>query len=149
VPDLSRDNRGFTLIELIASITIIAILAVVALPSATMATPFREIGYADVITASLRQARAVAIATTCDVQFTIDDNGYRAFQRGASGSHCALAGAFTTPVLSGTPPSEILPAAARTLVFLDDGRLASAATTTINLGPKVITIDAGGVVVGP
>ena len=64
MPYLSGDNRGFTLIELIASITIVAILAVVALPRATMARPYQEIGYADAVTASLRQARMVAHATS-------------------------------------------------------------------------------------
>lgn len=148
MPPLSRDNRGFTLIELIASITILAILAMVALPSATMATPYQQIGYADLVTASLRQARAVAIATTCDVQFTIDNNGYRALQRAAAGNHCAQAGGFTTPVLSGNPPAGVLPAAARTIVFTASGETTTA-TTTINLGPQVITIDADGVVIGP
>jgi len=72
--------RGFTLIELIASITIIAILAAVALPRMTAATPFAERGYADGIAASLRQSRAVALASGCAVQFTIDAAGYRAFK---------------------------------------------------------------------
>lgn len=148
MPYLSGDNRGFTLIELIASITIVAILAVVALPRATMARPYQEIGYADAVTASLRQARMVALATECDVQFTIDNNGYRALQRAVAGTRCATVGAFTTPVLSGNPPNGVLPAAARTLVFNGNGRL-TGASTTINLGSKVITVDAAGLVIGP
>ena len=87
-----EECRGFTLVEVIASITIIAVLAAVALPRVTAATPFAERGYADGIAASLRLARAVAIASGCDVQFTIDAAGYRALQRAAAGTHCARRG---------------------------------------------------------
>ncbi len=61
-----KSSRGFTLIELIASITIIAILTAVALPRLTAVTPFAERGYADGIAASLRQSRSVALASGCD-----------------------------------------------------------------------------------
>ena len=90
-----NDRRGFTLIELIASITIVAILAAVTLPRMTTAQPFTERGYADGIAASLRQSRAVALASGCDVQFTINAAGYRAFQHAAAGTHCAPAGAWS------------------------------------------------------
>jgi len=113
-------GRGFTLIELIASITIIAILAAVALPRMTAATPFAERGYADGIAASLRQSRAVALASGCAVQFTIDAAGYRAFQHAASGTHCAAAGAWSTPVKRGDGQSLIeLQPAGVTLANLD------------------------------
>jgi MSHA pilin protein MshC len=144
--ELPRQERGFTLIELIAAITIIAILAAVSLPKLTAASPFLQRGYADVVAASLRQARTVALATTCDVQFTIDAAGYRARQRGNAGGHCAAAGAFSTPVFDGYPPSGVTPAANRTLTFLGSTGALTGATTTITLGPQVITVDASGVV---
>lgn len=150
--------RGFTLIELIASITIIAILAVITLPSVTAATPYAARGYADGIAASLRQSRAVAIASGCEVQFTIDATGYRAMQRGPSAtipSHCATAGAWTTPVQRGTggtlnewPPARVVLASNRAVVFTAAGNIAGPAIS-INVGPHLITVDSTGLVQGP
>jgi prepilin-type N-terminal cleavage/methylation domain-containing protein len=146
--------RGFTLIELIASITIIAILAAVALPRMTAATPFAERGYADGIAASLRQSRAVALASGCAVQFTIDAAGYRALQHAASGTHCAAAGVWSTPVQRGDgqallelSPAGVTLAANRQFVFAADGTVG--ANFTIDVGPQAITVDSSGMVQGP
>lgn len=152
-----RGCHGFTLIELIAAITIIAILAAVALPRLTSATaqPYNERGYALGLAASLRQARAVAMASGCAVQFTIDAAGYRAFQRANAGTHCAAGGAWSTPVQRGDGgtllqirPVDVALAANRQFVFAADGSVATA-PLTINLGPQAIDVDATGVVSGP
>jgi MSHA pilin protein MshC len=151
-----RNSRGFTLIELIASITIVAILAAVALPRLTAATPFAERGYADGIAASLRQSRAVALASGCAVQFTIDAAGYRAVQRATgANNHCAAAGAWSTPVRRGDgqsllelQPAGVTLAASRQFVIAADGSVA-AGPITINVGPQAIVVDVSGVVSGP
>jgi prepilin-type N-terminal cleavage/methylation domain-containing protein len=146
---------GFTLIELIAAITIVAILAAVGLPRLTTARPFSERGYADGVAASLRQSRAVALASGCAVEFTIDAAGYRALQRAASGTHCASAGAFTTPVRRGDSgnldiyqPADVVLGANRQFVFAPDGSVAGG-PFTITLGPQTVNVDASGVVSGP
>lgn len=155
-----KDCHGFTLIELIASITIMAILAAVALPRMTSEQlPFAERGYADGIAASLRQARAVALASGCDVQFTIDAAGYRAFQHGAAVvggvTTCAAAGAWITPVHRGNgqsllelAPAGVTLAANRQFVFAPDGR-AVFGPVNITVGPQIINVDVSGVVQGP
>jgi prepilin-type N-terminal cleavage/methylation domain-containing protein len=150
-----RSVAGFTLIELIASITIIAILAAVSLPRLTTATPFSERGYADGVAASLRQSRAVAIASGCAVEFTIDAAGYRALQRAAAGTHCAAAGGFPTPVRRGDgadltvlQPTDVVLAVNRQFVFAPDGSV-TGAPININVGPQAIVVSPSGVVVGP
>ena len=69
----------------------------------TAAPPFAERGYADGIAASLRQSRAVALASGCDVQFTIDATGYQRVpaRPRLPAHHCATAGAWSTPVQRG------------------------------------------------
>jgi prepilin-type N-terminal cleavage/methylation domain-containing protein len=153
-----KDCHGFTLIELIASITIVAILAAVTLPRIPAVQPYAERGYADGIAASLRQARAAAIASDCAVQFTITAAGYNALQRGISATipnHCATAGAFVTPVLRGNgnalnelQPAGVTLAANRVFVFGSDGRVAGGGAT-ITVGPHAITIGPSGAVNGP
>jgi len=151
----TRNRGGFTLIELIASITIIAIIAAVTLPNVTAALPFEERGYADGVAASLRQARAVAVASGCSVQFTINAAGYSAMQRAASGTHCAGAGGFVTPVLRGdgdslqaNRPTGVTLAANRQFVFAPDGRVAGG-PYSIGLGQLTVTVAVSGVVSGP
>lgn len=145
-----RRATGFTLVELVATLTIAAILAAAAGPRLLSSQPFAARGYADDVAAALRQARAVAMASGCEVRFTIDGGGYAALQRAASGTHCSTAGAWSTPVLrgdgrelSGWPPSAANVQAGSTLVFAANGTLAGGGAAIV-IGPHVIAVDAGG-----
>jgi len=148
-----RASHGFTLIELIATITIMAIIAAVALPRMTLAAPFLERGYADTLAASLRQARAVAIASGCDVQFTVGAAGYNAMQRAPGASNdCAKAGPFVTAVrrgdgdvLAANMPAGVVLAANRQFVFGSNGR-AVGGPFNINVGPHALVVQPSGLV---
>jgi prepilin-type N-terminal cleavage/methylation domain-containing protein len=148
-------ERGFTLVELVATLTIAAILAAVAGPRLLTSQQFAEGGYADEIAAALRQARSVAIASDCQVQFSIDANGYSAMQHAAAGTTCATSGAWTTPVqrgdgrtLSGWPPNSANVASPQTLVFNPDGSLFSGAAVSIVIGiapsSHTVSVSTGG-----
>ncbi len=145
----SHAARGFTLIELIAVITNIAILAVVALPGVTTANPFADRGYADAVAANLRRARAVALATGCDVQFTINGTGHTARQRAVAGTHCAAAGGFVTTLFSAPEPSGVVLGANRVLVFDGQQGTVAGAPVAIDIGGRQLSVESSGVVVGP
>ena len=144
-----RVERGFTLVELIAAITIVSILAAVALPRMTAATPFADRGYADAVAANLRRARDVALTTGCDVQFTINNTGYSALQRAAAGTHCAAAGAWVTPVFSGPKPPDVVPGAPRQAVFSGTNGTLVGAPITIGIGTRQVSVEASGLVTSP
>lgn len=144
-------QAGFTLVELIAALTIVAILAAVVAPRLISSSSFAQRGYTDEVGTALRHARAVAMASGCPVRFSIDTSGYSAMQRAASGTHCAAGGGWITPVLrndgqglAGWPPSSANVAAASSMVFATDGTLAAGTPVAIAIGTHSITVDAGG-----
>lgn len=63
--------RGFTLIELIATLILIGILAVVALPRMDMLRGWNEVGYRDRVKGALEYARKSAVAQRRQVRVTI------------------------------------------------------------------------------
>ncbi|SRR5688572_3915725 len=137
--------RGFTLVELVASITIIAIIAAVTFPRVIAANPFADRGYADAVAANLRRARDVAMTTGCDVQFTINDTGYNAMQRGVVGTHCDTAGAWVRVLYSAPEPADVVLGAARQVVFTGSaGRVGAA--VAIDIGGLQVSVEPSGLV---
>jgi MSHA pilin protein MshC len=140
-----RHNGGFTLIELVACIVIMAVLAAIAGPTFFDRQPYAERGYAAEIVAALRGARQIAVSSQCDVLVTLDPvTGYRVMQ---PATWCA--GAFTTPVrltdgnlLANTPPSGVALAPATQIIFRKDGSTA-AAVPTITIGAFAISVASG------
>jgi MSHA pilin protein MshC len=138
-----RHNDGFTLIELVACIVILALLAAVAGPSFFDRQPFAERGYAAEVVAALRGARQIAVSSQCDVVVSLDPvTGYSVMQRA---TWCA--GAFITPVqltdgnlLANTPPAGVTLAPTTQIMFRADGSTAGAAPP-ITVGTFVITVD--------
>jgi prepilin-type N-terminal cleavage/methylation domain-containing protein len=147
---VSRTSSGFTVIELIATIAILAIVAAVSLPHFASETAFAGRGYADEIAGALRHARAVAIASSCDVRFTINNAGYSAVQRTLVGNVCN--GAFGPAVrradntnLAGQPPGDTNVAAGAILIFDGEtGALQAPPPPALIVGPFSVTLDRGG-----
>jgi MSHA pilin protein MshC len=148
-----RRNRGFTLIELVAVIAILAVLAAYAAPLFVDNSSFSQRGYADELASSLRLARSVAVATSCDVQVSINAGAYQATQRAAAGGAAApCQGAFVTPVrradgntLSGQPPAGLAIPGNVTITFNAlSGSVAGGAPPPVVVGVFTLSVDADG-----
>lgn len=148
-----RDDRGFTLVELVAVVAIIAILAAWAAPLFIGNTTFAERGFADELASTLRLARSVAVATSCDVQFSINAGTYQVMQRaaGVAGAPCQTAGAFVTPVqrndgatLSGYPRSGLNVPGNVAFTFDRKGTVAGGAPPALTVGAFTVSVDADG-----
>ena len=72
---------GFTIIELIVTIVILAIIAVVAGSKFFGTSKFQEMGFADAVANGLRYAHKMAIATGCDTRAQITASNITLFQR--------------------------------------------------------------------
>ncbi len=147
-----RRQGGFTVIELVAVVAIIAILAAYAAPLFVSSnTTFSQRGFADELAGSLRLARSVAVATTCDVQVTINAGTYQVLQRaaGAAPAPCQTAGGFVTAVrrsdgntLSGYPPAGIAVPGSSTFIFLGGTppNLTNAGSVAGGVAPPATTV---------
>jgi MSHA pilin protein MshC len=95
--NFSPRQHGFTLVELVAVVVIVGIVAAIAAPRFVDTVVFNERGYADEIAASLRYAQRVAIASECNVRFTVNAAAYSAAQ---PTGQCNPATGWGTPVQS-------------------------------------------------
>jgi MSHA pilin protein MshC len=147
--------RGFTLIELVAVIAIAGVLLAFATPRFFDMLPQEQRGYAEEIGASARYARAVAVASGCNVLFTVGAAGYNALQHGPGGGpfagHCNPGGAWVTPVnradgtpLTGAPPTRVAIGAPAQVQFDERGNVVGGALVTVVVGPNTVTVLPGG-----
>jgi len=141
--------RGYTLVELVAVIVILAIVAAIAGPRFLDSRPFEERGYADELASAVRYAQKIAVASGCNVRLTIAASGYAAMQQAASGNACDSASSvWTTTVrrpdgdaLAGSPPSSANVSGSATLVFDNKGAVISGATN-LTVGAYALILDA-------
>ena len=83
-----RDTRGFTLIELVVVLAIMALVFMVAAPQIGSILPRAELkSGARQLAAGLREARSRAIQTNGDVVFSVDVDGRRYSMTGDGRAH--------------------------------------------------------------
>lgn len=142
-------RHGYTVVELVVVIVVLAIVAMMAGPRFFGTRVFSERGYADELASAIRYAQKVAVASGCTVRLSITLAGYNAMQQPAAGNGCdASSTAWTTPVLrtdgsplSGSPPADANVSAAATFVFDNRGAVISGATNLI-VGSYTLVLDA-------
>lgn len=157
-PGRVRAGAGFTVVELVLVITILAILAAVAAPRFFDNQTFRERGYYDELTAAIRYAQKVSVGSGCRVRVAIDAAGYALSQQAPLAGHCDPGdGSFPVGVrlASGQPMTGVVPAGvtvgpAVTFVYDALGSTDLGADQAIAVGTRSLVIQAeSGLVVAP
>jgi MSHA pilin protein MshC len=144
-------KAGYTLVELVVVISILGILAATMGPRFFDNSAFSQRGYADEMAAALRSAQKAAVITGCPARITVSAGGYLGAQQAASGNQCNSADTtWSTPLISGdgsaiqgSTPSSTTVSPVGIFQFDTQGRLTASPGTTITIGTRSITIDAG------
>jgi MSHA pilin protein MshC len=145
------NDCGFTLVELIVVIVIVAVLGSLAAPRFLDTSAFSERGYYEELVAALGFAGTAAVATGCPVRFTLTAASYSAEQQQPSNGRCDPADtSWGQPVkladgstLAGTAPTGVSASPAVAIVFYPRGATGLAADQTITVGAWSLTVEAG------
>jgi MSHA pilin protein MshC len=133
---------------------ILGVLAAIAGPRFVDTQPFQERGYLNEVAAAMRAAQRVALASGCDVRFTVTSGGaaagYSAKQRSVW-SPAGCSGAWSVNVMrpDGTPLSDPSPkgvtmSPSAQLTFSAKTGSVSGAPSTLTVGSSfTLSVDAG------
>lgn len=92
-----RRHRGFTLVEMIVTLIIVALIAAVAGPTFFSLNAFQESGFYDETVSALRYAQKYAVASGCTVRVQTTATGFTLYRPAAVGN-CNTPGSYTTPL---------------------------------------------------
>lgn len=139
---------GFTLVEVVAVLVIVGVISAVAAPRLFDNAVFVERGFADELAASVRYARRIAVASSCNVRFTVNSAGYSAVQPTV---RCNTAGAWGVNVqspdrriLTNAPPAGVALGAA-VIEFSPNGELVNP-VAPVSVGAFSVTVATTGAV---
>lgn len=150
--------EGFTLVELVLVIAIVALLAAFAAPRFFDNQVFSERAYYDELVSAIRYAQKVSVGSGCLVRVDIDASGYDLTQQTGLAGHCDPADmTFPIPVrlvdgqlMSGVTPQGVSAAPAVVIVFDALGSTDLAANQTLSVGARSFTVQAeSGLVLTP
>lgn len=142
--------RGFTLIELVVVILLMAILMLTAAPRFFARNDFEGPAYAQELASAARYAQKLAVATGCTVQLTVTATSYSLLQPAIA--DCT--GGFTRPALhpatgtdfSGTAPTGVTVAGTLGALSFNSRGMPSAAGSFTVAGRTVLVTAGSGYV---
>lgn len=138
---------GFTLVEMIVTLIIIALIAAVSGPVFFNINTFRESGFYDETVSALRYAQKYAVASHCTVRVQTTATGFTLFRPAAVGN-CNTPGSYTTPLtdpsgnattFTRTAPNGITLTAAD-FTFNSSGTASVAPSLVISVGGRQLTV---------
>lgn len=129
-------------------LVIVGVVSAVAAPRLFDNAVFSERGFANELAASLRYSRRIAVASSCNVRFTVNAAGYSAAQPTV---RCNTGGAWgvnvQTPdrrVMTNAPPAGVAVGAA-VIEFMPNGELLNP-VAPVNVGAFSVTVATTGAV---
>lgn len=132
-----KQNRGFTLIELVVVIMLIGIIGLVAGPRFVKTSTFAERRAADEALSALRFTQQMAMARGGGIQFRLSANNYTVEEtNGTPLQSPDRSGAYTKNLPNGVTANPV------TLAFDGLGQPVPNADTTLNIGNLSITVEA-------
>ena len=144
-------QTGFTLVELVMVIVLLGTLSAVALPKFFEKNSYAERAFFDDTLNAVRYAQKLAVATGCNVQFSISSNSYTLTRQGTSSStSCPGGSTYTLAVphpgsgassYSGTESGVTLTSTVSSFIFNALGSVSTDATVTVN-GSRTISVIA-------
>ena len=143
-----RCQSGYTMVELIMVIVLIAILSSIAGPRFFSNSAFDERRYLDELASAIRYAQKVAVATGCPVRVTVTANSYLLGQQPESSGHCNTSSSdYSTPVLlptgqtaAGNAPADTVLSNSATFLFDATGRTSLPGDVAMVIGSHTLTV---------
>lgn len=137
-----RRLNGFTLVELIAVLVIIALITAVGRSLFFDVNVYRERGFYEETLAAARYAQKLAVASGCPVLMQTTITGFTLF-RSANAAACA-AGPYNTPIADPSGGAATFTRTAPAGVAVDAQSIVFVADGTVNMAPATLDVNVGG-----